>query len=146
MNVCLSDDLLRLQGSSIENFFFICVFPWLCAIGIVGNCLNLTVLLNSEVRQRQISAASLTYRSNALLISLAFCDILFLLLVVPHSLANFDYFGLDYSFRKFYLPAKIHLISLANWCSAVATWYFIFNLNYTLKEILKINLKNIFLS
>lgn len=123
MNICLSEDLLRLEGSSIENLFFIFVFPWLFIIGIVGNCLNLTVLLNSKVRQKQKTLnSSLTYRSNALLISLAFCDILFLLLVVPHSLANFDYFGLNFNFRFVYLSAKLHLISIANWCSAVATW------------------------
>ncbi|KAI1729251.1 7 transmembrane receptor (rhodopsin family) domain-containing protein [Ditylenchus destructor] len=125
MNVCLPAELLRLQGSHTENLFFRFVFPWLCFIGIVGNCLNLTVLLSSDKRSRRSSICINHRSSDALLVSLAFCDILFLLLMLPHSLANFDYFGLDFTFRTLYLPSKIHLISTANWCSAVAIWLII---------------------
>lgn len=62
------------------------------------------------------------FSSNGLLVSLAFCDILFLILMIPHSLANFDTTGLNYDFRVFYLTYKMNLISLANWCSAVTIW------------------------
>lgn len=120
MNICVGEKYLRLQGSATENFFFTVLFPWLCFIGIIGNCLNLTVLLSSDVKHR---ASSVNQRSNVLLVALAFCDILFLILMIPHSLANFDYFGLNMTFRMLYLPTKVHLISLANWCSAVAIWY-----------------------
>ncbi|KAH7731301.1 Protein W10C4.1 [Aphelenchoides avenae] len=116
--VCLPEHLLRLQGTSAENVFYTTVFPPLCAVGIVGNCLSLTVLLSNESRNRRFANP----RSNSLLVALAMCDILFLLFMVPHSLANFDYFAMNYTFRSLYLPAKQHLVSLANWCSAAATW------------------------
>uniref|UniRef100_A0AC34F647 G-protein coupled receptors family 1 profile domain-containing protein n=1 Tax=Panagrolaimus sp. ES5 TaxID=591445 RepID=A0AC34F647_9BILA len=45
--------------------------------------------------------------------------------MVPHSLANFDNFGLNFTFRLYYLPLKVHLLSLANWCSAVTIWLII---------------------
>lgn len=128
MNICVSVEYLRLQGSTIENFFFTVLFPWLCFIGIIGNCLNLTVLLSADKKNR---ASNFNQRSNVLLVALAFCDILFLILMIPHSLANFDLFGLNMTFRMLYLPIKVHLISLANWCSAVAIWFFfIFNFCY----------------
>lgn len=120
MNICVGKEYLRLEGSATENLFFTVLFPWLCFIGIIGNCLNLTVLLSTDVKHR---ASNVNQRSNVLLVALAFCDILFLILMIPHSLANFDYFGLNMTFRIFYLPTKVHLISLANWCSAVAIWY-----------------------
>uniref|UniRef100_A0AC35F7P0 G-protein coupled receptors family 1 profile domain-containing protein n=1 Tax=Panagrolaimus sp. PS1159 TaxID=55785 RepID=A0AC35F7P0_9BILA len=120
-NVCLPDKILRLQGSELENFFYTVLFPPLCVIGVIGNCLNLLVLLSSENRRRN----SAGQRSSGLLVALAFCDILFLLLMVPHSLANFDNFGLNFTFRLYYLPLKVHLLSLANWCSAVTIWLII---------------------
>lgn len=61
--ICLPYELLRLQGSAIEvhvsyernvlhllfsfqGFFFVWIFPWLFLLGMVGNSLNLLVLLN----------------------------------------------------------------------------------------------------
>ena len=55
-NVCLPDKILRLQGSELENFFYTVRFPPLCVIGVIGNCLNLLVLLSSETRTRRSEA------------------------------------------------------------------------------------------
>ncbi|KAE9554836.1 hypothetical protein FO519_001951 [Halicephalobus sp. NKZ332] len=135
LDVCLPDELLRLQGSELEHTFYTLLFPPLCAVGIIGNCLNLTVLLSSESRTRRSNAAQsingfgirmsktkVNFRSSGLLVALAICDCLFLLLMVPHSLANFHSIGLNFTFRLYYLPLKVHLLSLANWCSAVTIW------------------------
>ncbi|KAI6222349.1 putative G-protein coupled receptor F59B2.13 [Aphelenchoides fujianensis] len=121
LDVCVSDELLRVQGSQIENIFFTYIFPPLFFIGIIGNCLNLIVLLNGGRRARRHAH----HRSNRLLVALAVCDIIFLNVLVPHSLVNFDVFGFNYSFRIFYFVTKIHLISVANWCSATAIWLII---------------------
>ncbi|CAD5213953.1 unnamed protein product [Bursaphelenchus okinawaensis] len=118
MDVCIPERMLKLEGSELENLFFTSIFPPLCAIGIIGNLLNLTVLLSGEIRSRRTT----NHRSNGLLVALALCDILFLILMIPHSMANFDRFGLNHTFRVFYFSFKTHLISMANWCSAVTIW------------------------
>lgn len=61
-------------------------------------------------------------RANTFLAMLAFADIFFLSLLVPNILANYSIFSRNWHFRMFYLSAKVHLISLANWASAVAIW------------------------
>uniref|UniRef100_A0A0M3IM92 G_PROTEIN_RECEP_F1_2 domain-containing protein n=1 Tax=Ascaris lumbricoides TaxID=6252 RepID=A0A0M3IM92_ASCLU len=109
---CWSERHQLLSGSTLEMIVFTLLFPPICILGIAGNTLNLMVLLSSEMRSR----------ANSLLACLAFCDIVFLLLMIPHSLANFNVFALNYFFRWYYLSAKIHLITLANWSSAVAIW------------------------
>ncbi|KAI6187640.1 putative G-protein coupled receptor F59B2.13 [Aphelenchoides besseyi] len=116
--LCVPDELLRLPGSQLEHFFFCIIFPPLCIIGVVGNCLNLIVLLNGGSRARRHA----NHRSNRLLVAMSVCDCAFLLAMIPHSLANFDQFGLNYTFRVFYFTTKIHLISIANWCSATSIW------------------------
>jgi len=52
-NVCLPGDLLHLPGSAIEHHFFVFIFPWLFIIGLLGNTLNLLVLLSPEMRGRK---------------------------------------------------------------------------------------------
>lgn len=53
---------------------------------------------------------------------LAFSDIIFLALLFPNILANYPFFTYNNYFRYFYFHTKIHLLSLANWWSAVAIW------------------------
>lgn len=43
--------------------------------------------------------------------------------LVPNTLANYSLFSLNFHFRLFYLNAKVHLISIANWASSVAIWW-----------------------
>ncbi|KAL3090178.1 hypothetical protein niasHS_006630 [Heterodera schachtii] len=116
--ICLPYELLRLHGSPLEGFFFTFLFPWLFLFGFVGNFLNLLVLLNP-------GRGSIRRRSDSLLIALAFCDVLFLLLLLPSALAQFDSFGQNPRFRLLYLSLRVHLVALANWCSAVAIWLII---------------------
>uniref|UniRef100_A0A914HCY9 G-protein coupled receptors family 1 profile domain-containing protein n=1 Tax=Globodera rostochiensis TaxID=31243 RepID=A0A914HCY9_GLORO len=116
--ICLPYELLRLHGSPLEGIFFTFLFPWLFLFGLVGNCLNLMVLLNP-------GRGSIRRRSDSLLIALAFCDVLFLLLLLPSAMAQFDSFGQNPRFRLLYLSLRVHLVALANWCSAVAIWLII---------------------
>uniref|UniRef100_A0A914X1C9 G-protein coupled receptors family 1 profile domain-containing protein n=1 Tax=Plectus sambesii TaxID=2011161 RepID=A0A914X1C9_9BILA len=53
---------------------------------------------------------------------MAFADVSFLLSILPHSLANYSTFALNYTFRFVYFHAKHELIALANWSSTVAIW------------------------
>ncbi|PAV86723.1 hypothetical protein WR25_14165 [Diploscapter pachys] len=111
-SVCLPESQLRLSGSELERFLYTTFFPPIAIFGLLGNILSITVLLGNEFMSR----------ANIFLTCLAFCDICFILLIVPHSLANFDAFAFSYTFRYFYLPSKMHLIAFANWSSAVAIW------------------------
>ena len=148
LNICASAEHLKLYGSELEHTFYTLLFPPLCAIGIVGNCLNLTVLLSAESRTRRSNVAQrsvsvgicinlglplalmdsvlrykqVNFRSSGLLVALAICDCLFLLSMVPHSLANFHSIASNFTFRLYYLSSKVHLLFVANWCSAVTIW------------------------
>ncbi|CAI2349812.1 unnamed protein product [Caenorhabditis sp. 36 PRJEB53466] len=111
-SLCLPESQLRLSGSDLESFLYTVLFPPICLFGIVGNALTILVLVNNDFMSR----------ANIFLTCLAVCDVSFLLLIIPHSLANFDRFSLNYTFRYLYLPSKMHLIAFANWTSAVAIW------------------------
>ncbi|CAJ0941137.1 unnamed protein product, partial [Mesorhabditis belari] len=112
LSICATEAQLQLWRSTLENFLYTAFFPPLFALGLVGNALNLMVLCSNDIMSR----------ANVFLACLAVCDVCFLLLMVPHSLANFDLFGHSFVFRSLYLPAKMHLIAFANWTSAVAIW------------------------
>ncbi|XGW13474.1 hypothetical protein V3C99_000082 [Haemonchus contortus] len=109
---CFSDDQLRLSGSQLETFLNTVVFPPLCAFGIVGNTLTIMVLISNDLMSR----------ANIFLTCLAICDVCLLILMIPHSMAHFDYFAFRLFFRYPYLRSKIHLFALANWTSAVSIW------------------------
>uniref|UniRef100_A0A1I7X8S7 G_PROTEIN_RECEP_F1_2 domain-containing protein n=1 Tax=Heterorhabditis bacteriophora TaxID=37862 RepID=A0A1I7X8S7_HETBA len=109
---CIPEEQLRLSGSHLEFLLYTVFFPPLCIFGFIGNALTITVLVSNDVMSR----------ANVFLACLAVCDMCFLILIIPHSMANFDLFALSYSFRYFYLPSKVHLIAFANWSSAVAIW------------------------
>uniref|UniRef100_A0A0N5AJ33 G_PROTEIN_RECEP_F1_2 domain-containing protein n=1 Tax=Syphacia muris TaxID=451379 RepID=A0A0N5AJ33_9BILA len=111
-NVCLPTSELSLSGTVFEDFLLRNIVPFICIFGITGNVLNLLVLLSREMRAR----------GNTTLAALAVCDIATLVLVIPHSLAHFDTFGLNLFFRSHYLPYRNHLVGLMNWCSAVTAW------------------------
>jgi hypothetical protein len=62
------------------------------------------------------------FRSNKLLAALAVSDILFLLFVIPHSLAVYPFIAFNTSFRRFYYAVKMPTVALMNWSSAIAIW------------------------
>ncbi|KAK6756663.1 hypothetical protein RB195_014846 [Necator americanus] len=111
-HVCLTETQQMMNGTPLEYNLQRYVYPAIAVFGILGNVLNLTVLLNKSMRSR----------ANTFLATLAFADIIFLSLLFPNILANYSIFTFNYYFRYFYFHSKVHLISLANWCSAVAIW------------------------
>ncbi|KAK6744842.1 hypothetical protein RB195_011513 [Necator americanus] len=109
---CLTERQMMLAVNGIERLFIGTVVPILIVFGISGNILNLTVLLTREMRTR----------SNVLLSCLAVADIVFLVLMLPHSLAHYRIFYYRYWFRRLYLGNKMHLLAVLNWASAAAIW------------------------
>ncbi|PAV72002.1 hypothetical protein WR25_22986 [Diploscapter pachys] len=111
-NICLNDSQMIVHGSYIEYNLQRYFYPAIAIFGILGNIINLTVLLNKSMRSR----------ANTFLSVLAFSDIFFLSFLFPNILANYRFFMLNYYFRFFYFYTKAHIRSLANCCSAVAIW------------------------
>uniref|UniRef100_A0A914WYW7 G-protein coupled receptors family 1 profile domain-containing protein n=1 Tax=Plectus sambesii TaxID=2011161 RepID=A0A914WYW7_9BILA len=111
-SLCLTEEQMRLAGTAFESFLMRYVFPVVFVFGVLGNLTNLCVFLHPKMSSR----------SNILLAALAIADVAFLLLVLPHSLANYDYFALSNSFRVVYFYAKTHLVAFANWFSACSVW------------------------
>ncbi|KAL6726220.1 hypothetical protein Aduo_008213 [Ancylostoma duodenale] len=109
---CLPEDQLRLSGSELEHLLYTVFFPPLCVFGLIGNTLTIMVLVSNDLMSR----------ANIFLACLAVCDVCFLILMIPHSMGNFDYFAFSLLFRYLYLRSKIHLVAFANWTSAVSIW------------------------
>lgn len=109
---CLTERQMMLAVNSWERIFIGMIVPVLIVFGISGNILNLTVLLAPNMRTR----------SNILLASLAVADIVFLIFMLPHSLAHYRIFAFSYWFRRLYLGNKMHLLAVLNWASATAIW------------------------
>ncbi|CAK5015852.1 unnamed protein product [Meloidogyne enterolobii] len=104
--ICLSQHNLRLSAHFVEKIFIGILLPPIILFGLIGNCLNLLILLGGN--KRKIA------RPDILLSSLALFDALFLILFLPNSLAHFDLFYLNNLFRKFYFLFKIHILALIN--------------------------------
>uniref|UniRef100_A0A0N4ZND8 G_PROTEIN_RECEP_F1_2 domain-containing protein n=1 Tax=Parastrongyloides trichosuri TaxID=131310 RepID=A0A0N4ZND8_PARTI len=111
--VCLTEEQMLLALSGLERVLIGYITPLLIIFGVIGNITNLTVLMTPSLRTK----------SNILLSALALSDCLFLLLISPHSLANFNFFALNNTFRYLYFRSKMHLIALANFASASAIWF-----------------------
>uniref|UniRef100_A0AAF5DDD9 G-protein coupled receptors family 1 profile domain-containing protein n=1 Tax=Strongyloides stercoralis TaxID=6248 RepID=A0AAF5DDD9_STRER len=77
-------------GSLLELHLQRYLFPLLSLCGILGNCLNLTVLLNKPTSSR----------SNIFLSTMALSDIIFLIFILPFSLINYPIFTYNYYFRR----------------------------------------------
>ena len=110
--ICLTAPQMQMHGTDFEKYLQRYLFPCIAIFGILGNALNLTVLLNRGMRTR----------ANIFLATLAIADMVFLSLLLPNVLANYPVFTFNYYFRLFYFHTKVHLLSFANWSSAVAIW------------------------
>ncbi|MFH4975760.1 hypothetical protein AB6A40_002469 [Gnathostoma spinigerum] len=108
---CLTNRQMLLSSNSFERTVFGSICPIFIVLGSLGNAINLTVLLSPVMRNR---SWMLSY--------LAITDIFFLLFMLPHSLANYEAFALDMTFRSIYVRYKVHLLALSNWASAAAIW------------------------
>uniref|UniRef100_A0A914WX32 G-protein coupled receptors family 1 profile domain-containing protein n=1 Tax=Plectus sambesii TaxID=2011161 RepID=A0A914WX32_9BILA len=112
VKMCLSEEQMRLGGTSFESWLYRYLFPPVFAVGLIGNIANLCVLLSPKMRNR----------ANNLLSALAFVDMAFLLAMLPHSLANYTDLATNYYFRLAYLWSKLNVNWVANWLSAAAVW------------------------
>uniref|UniRef100_A0A915PVL0 G-protein coupled receptors family 1 profile domain-containing protein n=1 Tax=Setaria digitata TaxID=48799 RepID=A0A915PVL0_9BILA len=52
-NICLTNQQMRLHGNEVEKYLQRFVYPCIAILGITGNVLNLTVLLNRSMRSRK---------------------------------------------------------------------------------------------
>ncbi|PAV91830.1 hypothetical protein WR25_18990 [Diploscapter pachys] len=112
-SLCLTDRQMMLAINDVERLLIGKIVPFLLLFGVSGNILNLTVLLAPKVRTR----------SNKLLAALALADIVFLIFMLPHSLAHYHVFAFSHWFRYLYLTNKVHLTAIVNWASAAAIWF-----------------------
>ncbi|CAI5451102.1 unnamed protein product [Caenorhabditis angaria] len=110
--ICYPAEQNSVSGSPFEYHLQRYFYPILVIFGILGNSLNLTVLLNRSMRSR----------ANSFLAVLAFADIIFLFLLLPNILINYSFFMNSYSFRSMYFYLKVHILATANWCASIAHW------------------------
>ncbi|KAI1729910.1 7 transmembrane receptor (rhodopsin family) domain-containing protein [Ditylenchus destructor] len=88
------------------------IFPVQFILGVVGNSINLLVLLSTGMKNQ----------TNTLLSAMAFADLGFLLCMLPHSLVSFSMFYTSVRFSYFYFLIKTHAVALANMFSTAATF------------------------
>jgi hypothetical protein len=98
--------------SELDLFLLSYVFPVQFVLGVLGNGMNLLVLLSEGMRNR----------ANDLLAAVALCDITVFSVLLPICLAAYDVFATNQLFRFVYLSTRIHLAAIANWWSAASTW------------------------
>ncbi|MCP9256891.1 G protein-coupled receptor [Dirofilaria immitis] len=55
-NICLTNQQMRLHGNELEKYLQRFLYPCIVILGIAGNVLNLTVLLNRSMRSRLVVA------------------------------------------------------------------------------------------
>lgn len=104
------------------------VFPVQLVVGVVGNTLNLVVLLSKGMRTK----------TNILLASMAFADICFLLFMFPHTLM-FNKTVSQYHWMKWcnvYL--NVHFTGIANSFSIASAWYVAIAVRHLLFNIVPI--------
>ncbi|KAI6181264.1 G-PROTEIN-RECEP-F1-2 domain-containing protein [Aphelenchoides besseyi] len=88
------------------------VFPAQFVAGVLGNSINLIVLLSSGMKNQ----------ANILLSAIAFADLGFLIALLPFSLASFEIFYSSQLFAFVFHRYKIHGVALANTFSIAASW------------------------
>ncbi|KAI1721911.1 serpentine type 7TM GPCR chemoreceptor srw domain-containing protein [Ditylenchus destructor] len=97
---------------SLAGFLMIYCFPIQLIIGVVGNLLNLMVLLNRRMRSR----------TNNLLAAVAFADIFFLIAMLPHTLKYNTFVRQIKVLNLFMQYANLHITGLINMCAFASTW------------------------
>lgn len=87
-------------------------FPVLFTVGVIGNTLNLVVLLDKRMRSK----------TNILLAVMALADIFFLIFMMVHSLMYHVEIMRAPAFRKFFVYAAPHIAGIINMCSFTSAW------------------------
>ncbi|KAK5973779.1 7 transmembrane receptor [Trichostrongylus colubriformis] len=109
---CLKPAELRFVHDPLTRWLWQYLFPIQFILGVLGNVLNLCVLVSDETSNV----------ASDLLAAVSFCDLAFLLVMLPHALSSYDTLAFDDTFRFFYLKSKQHIAAVANWMSAAAIW------------------------
>ena len=126
---CLTERSLKLITSDVEDLVFRYIFPAEFFMGVLGNSLNLWILSCHGMRNRANDLVRSSYIRLYLykqfqLAGVSLSDLLFFFFMLPHSLAVFNYFSKNLTFRYYYYMMRQELSAFANWCSAAAIWYF----------------------
>ncbi|XGW27517.1 hypothetical protein V3C99_007822 [Haemonchus contortus] len=109
---CLKPAELRFVHEPLTRWLWQYLFPFQFTLGVLGNILNLCVLVSDETSNV----------ASDLLAAVSFCDLAFLLVMLPHALSSYDKLAFNDNFRLFYLKSKQHIAAVANWMSASAIW------------------------
>ncbi|KAL6737164.1 hypothetical protein Aduo_010832 [Ancylostoma duodenale] len=109
---CLKPAELRFVHDPLTRWLWQYLFPLQFTLGVLGNILNLCVLASDETSNV----------ASDLLAAVSFCDLAFLLVMLPHALSSYDTLAFNDNFRFFYLKSKQHIAAVANWMSAAAIW------------------------
>ncbi|KAK6752343.1 hypothetical protein RB195_003642 [Necator americanus] len=109
---CLKPAELRFVHDPLTRWLWQYLFPLQFTLGVLGNILNLCVLASDETSNV----------ASDLLAAVSFCDLAFLLVMLPHALSSYDTLAFNDTFRFFYLKSKQHIAAVANWMSAAAIW------------------------
>uniref|UniRef100_A0A915D2A4 G-protein coupled receptors family 1 profile domain-containing protein n=1 Tax=Ditylenchus dipsaci TaxID=166011 RepID=A0A915D2A4_9BILA len=88
------------------------IFPIQLIVGLIGNTLNLVVLLNRRMRTK----------TNILLAMVALADILFLLFMLPHTLMYHNKLMKIGCLKRFIVYGNNHITGVVNTCSFASAW------------------------
>ncbi|CAD5220017.1 unnamed protein product [Bursaphelenchus xylophilus] len=98
---------------SVDVVLMVYIFPVLFVIGVVGNAINLLVLLDKRMRSK----------TNTLLSVMALADIFFLVFMMVHSLMyHNDLMAAYASLRRFFVYAAPHISGIINMLSFISAW------------------------
>ncbi|CAD5213469.1 unnamed protein product [Bursaphelenchus okinawaensis] len=98
---------------SVDVILMVYIFPVLFFIGVVGNAINLLVLLDKRMRSK----------TNALLSVMALADIFFLVFMMVHSLIYHQDLMRNYAnLRRFFVYASPHISGIINMLSFISAW------------------------
>ncbi len=111
--ICLAESQLLISRHPVDKYIMNYIFPIQFALGIIGNGLNLLVLLSKKMR---IS------KDSYFLAAMAMADMLTLSALMFRCLASYDSLARNPNFYAFFNEWKNILIALVNWFSAASIW------------------------